>query len=225
MIGLPTTVSSRMSSRSTPASFASSAVSFARQPRTARVSSFSEPGCIITYETRLIRSSPKRICGFIAPAEASTSPREDVAQVARDRRRADVERDPVGGLVEAGPDRGEVGAVVDGDGDAPVAGAERPLQARGARGRRPRGRSAATRARAPRGGGRGRSSARRGRAPRPRRSGAGRRGRPRSGARRPPCGRPAGAPGSRAGRRSRARPRRRRCSRAGGPSASPRSAA
>ena len=48
MIGLPTSVISRMSSRETPASFASSAVSFARQPRTARVSSFSEPGCIIT---------------------------------------------------------------------------------------------------------------------------------------------------------------------------------
>ena len=74
MIGLPTSVISRMSSRETPASFASSAVSFARQPRTARVSSFSEPGFIITYETRLIRSSPKRICGFISPAEASTSP-------------------------------------------------------------------------------------------------------------------------------------------------------
>ena len=32
------------------------------------------PGFIIAYETRLIRSSPKRICGFIAPAEATTSP-------------------------------------------------------------------------------------------------------------------------------------------------------
>ena len=48
MIGLPTSVISRMSSREMPASFASSAVSLARQPRTARVSSFSEPGFIIT---------------------------------------------------------------------------------------------------------------------------------------------------------------------------------
>ena len=95
MIGLPTSVTSRMSSRETPASFASSAVSFARQPRTARVSSFSEPGFIITYETRLIRSSPKRICGFISPAEASTSPVREVAEVPGDGGRADVEGDPV----------------------------------------------------------------------------------------------------------------------------------
>ena len=74
MTGLPTSVTSRMSSRSTSADDASSAVSFARQPRTTFVRSFSAPGWSITYETRLMRSSPKRICGFIAPAEASTSP-------------------------------------------------------------------------------------------------------------------------------------------------------
>ena len=72
--GLPTTVTSSTSVRSTSASRQSSAVSFARQPRTARVSSFTEPGLSITYETRLIRSSPKRICGFISPAEPTTSP-------------------------------------------------------------------------------------------------------------------------------------------------------
>ena len=38
------------------------------------VSATSPPGFIITYETRLIRSSPKRICGFITPADATTSP-------------------------------------------------------------------------------------------------------------------------------------------------------
>ena len=43
-------------------------------PRIAAVSSCWPPGFIITYDTRLIRSSPKRICGFINPAEASTSP-------------------------------------------------------------------------------------------------------------------------------------------------------
>ncbi len=53
------------------------------------------PGFIITYDTRLIRSSPKRICGFIAPAEASTSPVREVAEVAGDGGRADVERDAV----------------------------------------------------------------------------------------------------------------------------------
>ncbi len=74
MIGLPTKVTSRMSSRATSAVVASSAVSLATQPRTALVSSFSPPSLSITYETRLMRSSPKRICGFISPAEASTSP-------------------------------------------------------------------------------------------------------------------------------------------------------
>ena len=48
MIGFPTTVTSRTSVRSTPASRQSSAVSFARHPRTARVSSFTAPGFIIT---------------------------------------------------------------------------------------------------------------------------------------------------------------------------------
>ena len=74
MTGFPTIVTSRTSVRSMPASRQSSAVSFARQPRTARVSSFSEPALSMTYETRLIRSSPKRICGFISPADATTSP-------------------------------------------------------------------------------------------------------------------------------------------------------
>ena len=38
------------------------------------VSSLSPPGFIITYDTRLIRSSPNRICGFMIPAVANTSP-------------------------------------------------------------------------------------------------------------------------------------------------------
>ncbi len=42
--------------------------------RTAAVSCWSPPGFIITYDTRLIRSSPKRICGFIRPALATISP-------------------------------------------------------------------------------------------------------------------------------------------------------
>ena len=42
--------------------------------RTAPVSAAAPPGLSITYETRLIRSSPKRICGFITPADARTSP-------------------------------------------------------------------------------------------------------------------------------------------------------
>ena len=42
--------------------------------RTASVSCSRPPGFIITYDTRLIRSSPNRIWGFMAPAVASTSP-------------------------------------------------------------------------------------------------------------------------------------------------------
>ncbi len=45
--------------------------------------------------------------------------RVEIAQVPGDGRRADVERDPVRRLVEAGPDRRHVRPVVHGDGDAP----------------------------------------------------------------------------------------------------------
>ena len=48
MIGFPTTVTSRTSVRSISALVASSAVSFARQPRMTFVSSFSEPGLSMT---------------------------------------------------------------------------------------------------------------------------------------------------------------------------------
>ena len=48
MTGFPTSVTSSTSVRSTPAAVHSSAVSFARHPRTARVSSFSAPGLSIT---------------------------------------------------------------------------------------------------------------------------------------------------------------------------------
>ena len=119
MTGFPTIVTSRTSVRSMPASRHSSAVSFARQPRTARVSSFSEPALSMTYETRLIRSSPKRICGFISPADATTSP------VRRSHRWPATVVEPTSNampyarVVEGGPDRGDDRFVVDGDRDAP----------------------------------------------------------------------------------------------------------
>ncbi len=74
MIGLPTTVTSRISRAGTPAWTARPATSLANAPRTARVISPAPSGCIIAYDTRLIRSSPKRICGFITPFEARTEP-------------------------------------------------------------------------------------------------------------------------------------------------------
>ena len=57
-----------------PACLATSAASALIARRTAAVRSRSLPGCIMTYETRLMRSSPKRICGFMVPAVASTLP-------------------------------------------------------------------------------------------------------------------------------------------------------
>ena len=74
MIGLPTIVSSRISTRLQNALLARFASRPSMALRTAGVSSSSPPSCIITYETRLMRSSPNRICGFITPALAMTEP-------------------------------------------------------------------------------------------------------------------------------------------------------
>ena len=56
--------------------------------------------------------------------------RVQVAEVAGDRRRADVEGDAVGGVVEAGPDARDHRRVVDGDRDRPAARAQGLLQPR-----------------------------------------------------------------------------------------------
>ena len=74
MIGLPTSTTSSSVSRPVPARSASSPMSSSSAVRTASVRWRSPPGFIITYDTRLMRSSPKRICGFMRPALASTSP-------------------------------------------------------------------------------------------------------------------------------------------------------
>ena len=74
MIGLPTNASSRMLARSTPASRASPVTSAFNAALTARVISPAPSGWSIAYDTRLMRSSPNRICGFITPDEASSSP-------------------------------------------------------------------------------------------------------------------------------------------------------
>ena len=74
MIGLPTSARSRISTRLIPARIASEAISPSSALRTATVISPAPSGCIIAYETRLIRSSPNRICGFITPLLARTAP-------------------------------------------------------------------------------------------------------------------------------------------------------
>ena len=80
MIGLPTIASSRISSRLMPALIASWATRPFSALRTAAVISPAPSGCIIAYETRLIRSSPKRICGFITPWLARTEPSDRSAR-------------------------------------------------------------------------------------------------------------------------------------------------
>ena len=104
MIGLPTIASSRISTRLIPARIASVAISPSSALRTAAVISPAPSGCIIAYETRLIRSSPKRICGFITPLTGEDRAVGQVDQVAGDRRGSDVDRDAVAPLVEARPD-------------------------------------------------------------------------------------------------------------------------
>ena len=74
MIGLPTMVISRTSVGSISACSTTSTISSLIAWRTTSISCFSPPGFIMMYDTRLIRSSPKRICGFIRPALATTSP-------------------------------------------------------------------------------------------------------------------------------------------------------
>ena len=80
MIGLPTTLSSRTWSGSSPAWSVRLATRSASAARTMAVISAAPPSWSMAYETRLMRSSPKRICGFMTPAEASTSPRSRSAR-------------------------------------------------------------------------------------------------------------------------------------------------
>ena len=74
MTGFMTKVSSTMSSRATPAASAASRARSFSASRTVRVISAAPPGVIMAWLTRLIRSSPNRICGFIRPVDAATAP-------------------------------------------------------------------------------------------------------------------------------------------------------
>ena len=74
MIGLPTITISRILSTVVAALDANSRTRSLSAARITVVSSTSPPLFIITYETRLIKSSPKRICGFITPALLKISP-------------------------------------------------------------------------------------------------------------------------------------------------------
>ncbi|CAB4813131.1 unannotated protein [freshwater metagenome] len=67
MIGLPTIVISKTLAREIFAFATRLPTRSSSEVLIALVSSASPPGFIITYDTRLMRSSPKRICGFIKP--------------------------------------------------------------------------------------------------------------------------------------------------------------
>ena len=62
------------------------------------------PAWSIAYETRLMRSSPNRICGFIDAGGGEHGPVQQVGEVPGDGRRADVHRHAEGAVAEAGPD-------------------------------------------------------------------------------------------------------------------------
>ena len=111
-----------------PARIASVAISPSSALRTAAVISPAPSGCIIAYETRLIRSSPKRICGFITPLLARIEPSARSARWPGDRRRADVDRDAVRLVVEARPDGDDLAPLVDRDRHPVLAGLERRLE-------------------------------------------------------------------------------------------------
>ena len=212
MIGLPTIVSSRMSARLIPARRASPAIE--RIERLAH-----DPGHLLGAlgMHHHVRDPAHQVLaeadlGVHQAVRGEDRAVRQVGQVAGDRGRADVDRDPVGAVVEARPDGRHLVAVVDRHRHPVVAARQGPAGVRGSPRGPPRGRSGPIRARAPRRGGRGRRSATRARAGRPRRSGAGRPDRRRTRAARGPCGPPGDGPGSRAARRSGGRPERSPCS-------------
>ena len=177
MIGLPTNVASRMSSRSMPTCRATSATrSLIAGAHGVGHLLRRRPG---SSSRRRRGSSGLRRSGSAGssrPAEATTSPLDEIAQMRGDRRRADVDGDAVDALVEARPDgddlrcrRARRRSPSSRPGAAPAAAAA-------ARAGRRRARSAATRTRAPPRGAAGRRRGRACRAAALRRSAAARRG-------------------------------------------------
>ena len=206
MIGLPTATRSSTSSRSTPAS----SVSRPTRSSTADLHGVGElhPPLRVHHHVRdpahqVLAEADLRVH---RPGGGEHLARAELAQVAGDGRRPDVDRDAVGDVHEPRPDRDQVVAAVDGDRDGVPAGGECGLEVdehprvdreaveRPLRGERveqqPQVAAALARARPGR----------------PRRSGGARPGRRRGRSGPRPCGRPGGGPGSRPGRRSR-RPR------------------
>ena len=75
-----------------------------------------------------MRSSPKRICGFITPDDARNLPGGKIVQMTGDRCRADVKGDPNRPIEKAWPHPGHRGAVVNRHRHGPLTLAQRLLE-------------------------------------------------------------------------------------------------
>ena len=128
MIGLPTSASSRISARLIPALLASRASS----PVERQADGLGHLHGALGMHHR-VRDAAHEVLAEsdLRVHDAGTGEDRAVGQVrevAGDRRRTDVDRDPVDRVVEAGPDRDDVAPAVDGDGDRVLAGLERRLE-------------------------------------------------------------------------------------------------
>jgi hypothetical protein len=93
--------------------------------RTACVICAAPSGCIIEYDTRLITETDLRVHG---PGGGNHFAALEVTQVRGDGGGADVDREPVGALVEAGPHADDLRARVHGHRDLPLTLAQGALQ-------------------------------------------------------------------------------------------------
>ena len=128
MIGLPTIASSRIASRLIPARFAS----WARSPLSAgRTAAVISPAPAVVHHRvadpahQVLAEPDLRVHH---PGAGEDRPVAEVREVAGDRRRADVDRDAVGLVVQARPDAGDRLLVMDRDRDAVLARLERRLE-------------------------------------------------------------------------------------------------
>ena len=164
MIGLPTIASSRISSRLMPARIASEAIEPVERLADGRGHLAGALGMhhrVRDAAHQVLAEADLRVHHAVAGEDGAVG---QVGEVAGDRRRADVDRDAVGRLVEARPDADDL---VRRRGPRPsrrTCPSRAPAGAPGRPRGRPRGRSGPTRARAPRTAGRDRRSATRARA-------------------------------------------------------------
>ena len=124
MIGLPTSVTSRISPAVAPPRSAASRSRSRTAARTATVISRSPPGFIITYDTRLMRSLAEPDLRVHGAGRRDDLARDEIADMRRYRGRTDVDRGAVHPVAQTRPHRDDVPIVVDRGGDAPVAGSQ-----------------------------------------------------------------------------------------------------